>query len=401
MKHLNNYFKLLFLTFFLWNPFQLYQIKAQVGINITGATPDDSAILDITSAEKGLLLPRMTADERDSIDNPATGLIIYNLDDDCFNYYEGSAWVKDCGRSLTADAEPTTTSTGGSTGYDVLNGVAIDTEENIIVVGQYPDELTFAGTTFTADDVSNSVLIKMDKDQQILWSVQASGSDIKFLEVETDGSNQIFILGEAGAGVIFEGTTFAEDVVFVAKYDADGNFSWLNYGTSSSDLDVQDMAIGSDGSIAVVGYLRNGSLTWDMNTVTSDADHGDGFVLKLDSNGDADWIKVTDSDMYAYYYGVEVAADGSIYAGADMEGTTIIGTETYVMADGADDGLLVKYNSDGSFAWAMQLAGTNYNGVYGITTDSENNVYMTGTFCTPLTLGDRLLKINKKKSPHF
>ena len=48
---------------------------AQVGIGTT--TPDASAALDITSNTKGLLIPRMTAAQRDAISAPAQGLIIF------------------------------------------------------------------------------------------------------------------------------------------------------------------------------------------------------------------------------------------------------------------------------------------------------------------------------------
>ena len=53
---------------------------SQVGIGTT--TPDSSAILDITSTSKGLLLPRVnltgTADNT-TISNPANGLLVFNL----------------------------------------------------------------------------------------------------------------------------------------------------------------------------------------------------------------------------------------------------------------------------------------------------------------------------------
>lgn len=49
---------------------------AQVGIGTV--TPDSSAILDLSSTEKGFLLPRLTTSQRDSIHNPANGLMIYN-----------------------------------------------------------------------------------------------------------------------------------------------------------------------------------------------------------------------------------------------------------------------------------------------------------------------------------
>ncbi len=51
---------------------------AQVGIGTTD--PNGSAALDITSTTKGLLIPRMTAAQRDAIISPAQGLIIFCSD---------------------------------------------------------------------------------------------------------------------------------------------------------------------------------------------------------------------------------------------------------------------------------------------------------------------------------
>jgi hypothetical protein len=51
---------------------------AQVGIGT--ATPDASSALDITSTTKGLLIPRMTAAQRDVIPSPTQGLMIFCTD---------------------------------------------------------------------------------------------------------------------------------------------------------------------------------------------------------------------------------------------------------------------------------------------------------------------------------
>ena len=51
---------------------------AQVGIGTT--TPDASSALDISTTTQGLLLPRMTATQRDAISTPAQGLIIFCTD---------------------------------------------------------------------------------------------------------------------------------------------------------------------------------------------------------------------------------------------------------------------------------------------------------------------------------
>ena len=67
-----------------------------VSINSTGAAPDPSAILDLTSTDKGFLLPRMSEIQRDSIQNPAEGLMIYNLTTDCINMWDGAIWKASC-----------------------------------------------------------------------------------------------------------------------------------------------------------------------------------------------------------------------------------------------------------------------------------------------------------------
>ncbi len=67
-----------------------------VSINVNGNDPDSSAILDINVTgvhpPKGVLFPRMTTAQRDSITNPAVGLLIYNLDCNVFQYFDGTAW---------------------------------------------------------------------------------------------------------------------------------------------------------------------------------------------------------------------------------------------------------------------------------------------------------------------
>lgn len=63
---------------------------AQVGINNT--SPDPSAALDISSSTQGLLIPRLTTQQRNSISSPAIGLFIYNTDDNGFQYYKGTGW---------------------------------------------------------------------------------------------------------------------------------------------------------------------------------------------------------------------------------------------------------------------------------------------------------------------
>lgn len=55
------------------------QHAAKTQTIIGGSDRDPSAILELRSNDKGLLLPRLSIQERDAISNPATGLLIYNV----------------------------------------------------------------------------------------------------------------------------------------------------------------------------------------------------------------------------------------------------------------------------------------------------------------------------------
>ncbi|MBK6963258.1 MAG: fibrobacter succinogenes major paralogous domain-containing protein [Bacteroidales bacterium] len=62
-----------------------------IAINESNTPPDPSAMLDVESTEKGMLVPRMTKVQRDAISNPATGLLIYQADEEPgFHYNAGT-----------------------------------------------------------------------------------------------------------------------------------------------------------------------------------------------------------------------------------------------------------------------------------------------------------------------
>jgi len=63
-----------------------------IGINGTGSTPDSKAMLDIASTTSGLLIPRMSAAERNAISSPPNGLQVFNTTSNTLDIFKGSAW---------------------------------------------------------------------------------------------------------------------------------------------------------------------------------------------------------------------------------------------------------------------------------------------------------------------
>jgi hypothetical protein len=83
-----------FVLMVLWH----LNLIAQVSISNEGALPNSSAMLDVQSTAKGFLPPRLTTVQRSAILNPATGLVIYNTDLNCLEFYSGGAsgWFCPC-----------------------------------------------------------------------------------------------------------------------------------------------------------------------------------------------------------------------------------------------------------------------------------------------------------------
>jgi hypothetical protein len=86
------------------------QAQNGVSVNTTGNAPDPSAMLDIQSDSKGVLIPRLTTDQRDNMNNPAPaiGLLVYDTNYNSFWYYNGLIWVNLRGTGVLEDTDQDT-----------------------------------------------------------------------------------------------------------------------------------------------------------------------------------------------------------------------------------------------------------------------------------------------------
>lgn len=72
-----------------------------IGIGTEDVNPD--AVLEVDSQTAGLLTPRMSTSQRNSIGASSEGLIVYDLDEESFFYFDGSVWQELMNRSTVND----------------------------------------------------------------------------------------------------------------------------------------------------------------------------------------------------------------------------------------------------------------------------------------------------------
>ncbi len=106
----------------------LLTISAQgVKIGNDGSAADPSAMLEIESTDKGVLVARMTESQRDAIASPATGLLIFQTDvTQGFYYWTGGCWqmIGDITPCVSGPTYPTGSvfcASGPTAIVDVLN----------------------------------------------------------------------------------------------------------------------------------------------------------------------------------------------------------------------------------------------------------------------------------------
>ena len=160
--------------------FSIVQVSAQnVGINQTGSDPDNSAMLDVSATNKGLLVPRMTKTQKFLIPNPANGLLVYQTDDTAgFWYYELNQWVP-LMRSITFG--------NGLTGGLVQGKGAVDIKKTGVATATYGDKDNYP--VLTVNEYGQITVANTEKfiDNDTLNEIQTISLNVDTIKLNKNG----------------------------------------------------------------------------------------------------------------------------------------------------------------------------------------------------------------------
>jgi N-acetylneuraminic acid mutarotase len=152
-------------------------------VGIGTSTPDPSARLDVSDNQRGILIPRLTTEERDAITDPAHSLLIYNTTCDEYQYYiDGIGWVSILtsvtaggGGSGTLTAFPATgiSASGFTAHWSPVTGA---TSYEVRVYQDCGSSTVVATATFPAGSTSGPVSVSVPCDQARCYEVRATVS---------------------------------------------------------------------------------------------------------------------------------------------------------------------------------------------------------------------------------
>jgi hypothetical protein len=287
---------------------------------------------------------------------------------------------------------------GISSGVDWINSLVIDSSQNIISTGRFFGTSDFdPGTslyTLTSAGISDIFILKLDSLGEFVWAKQLGGDtlDIAY-SITVDKQDNIYTYGmysgladfDPGMGV-YNLLSNSDRNAFISKLDVNGNFVFAKQ-FGNSILTANSIAIDDYNNIYACGSY-SGTADFDPNigvsNLTSISSY-DGFVLKLDENGNFIWAKSVDA-FFGKDHSINVDNNNNLFCVGTFTGTVDFnlgaGVYNIVAGGGSSTSFILKLDQLGNFVWAEQLYSTLKVMESSIFIDNYNNIYSAGTFNT-------------------
>lgn len=276
------------------------------------------------------------------------------------------------------------------------NALAIDNEDNCYVMGQFSGSITFGAISLSSSSPMGLFVAKLDSDGNWLMAVQAGGvGSIDQYNIAVDADNNAYVTGTFSNVVTF-GTNILSSTggsinTFVAKLDATGNWLWAKQTLGGNLVVPQGIALDSDANIYLTGYFT-APATFGEHALTCDI--MDTFVTKLDSNGNWLWARKsgsTNGQGIAMAYGITIDSMANIYVAGVFQNTVSFGNDSLISISQSEDIFVAKMDTNGNWLWARQAGGQENDCARDIAIQSDDLLYIFGSFIGSATFGNRTL----------
>ncbi|MFB1483271.1 right-handed parallel beta-helix repeat-containing protein [Corallococcus sp. RDP092CA] len=245
--------------------------------------------------------------------------------------------------------------------WGVQEGTPEDDLVSALAVGN-TGALFFTGATrgafsYTPQGGWDAIVGRRSPDGRLAWSRALGGpGDELAWALALDARSQVFVAGTTGSALW--GPLVGESDGFVAKYSPDGVRQWVRQ-------------LGSEGMDAFFGVATDGAAVYAAGTTTGGfpgqphhpSSGGDALLVKLDANGNTEWIRV---------WGLQ--------KDEVLKAVTFSRGSVYVLGEVSNQFLFVaRFTPDGTRVWQRQYSLNRAQGT-ALATDAEGNVYALGAF---------------------
>lgn len=244
---------------------------------------------------------------------------------------------------------------------------------------------------------------KLDSNGNFVWGKQievySSGiSSEPSSCIDINSNNEIVLVGTFEDTIDFDlgiGTDYViynndNPGLYMVKMSSNGDLIWAkSIEGQGSFLRCPNVKIDDNDDIVLHGYF-NDTVDFDPGIgveegYSTNINNGSGvFVLKLDDNGEFNWVEAIGGTATGDGMGLDVDNYGNIYTTCtfyfDIELSTVYG-DIDMTPNGGADVLFTKLDGDGNMLWGESFGGQYYESVSEILVDPSGfGLYITGAF---------------------
>lgn len=295
-----------------------------------------------------------------------------------------------------ADAFLPTTAVSGQGNCVTAN--ATDVYSSGIFNGTFDFDPSGSSSTLTATGPSDMYISKITTGNAFVWAKQigGAGSGVEQPQHIIEYNSSIYVVGYFNGSTDFDlssasgsSTSAGSNDIFLAKYDAFGNFVWRRTMGSTGADQGYGLTLDAAGNLVICGSFT-GTVDFDpgagVSNLSAGASGTDAFFAKYTQAGTFVFARrVGDgASSNEVAYNVRTNISNEIFicgafssASCDFDPSAAIVTKPLV---GSSDGYVARYSSTGVYTYATVYGTTAGDAVNDLAIDSQSYVYFVGNF---------------------
>lgn len=285
----------------------------------------------------------------------------------------------------------------GGDGYDAINGVAVNSSQEVYLTGEFYFEadLDPEGTTLLFDQVGTSAFfLKLDDTGALQWAKSITNDDVvSGTTVTTDFTGAPIFAGyyfqtvdvnPDGGTETLTGHSGSDRDLFILKLNAAGTYAWgKSIGGDGGTNYTRSITSDGQNNIYVTGFFYGlGDFDPDPvgETLLNSLGDADIFITKFNSAGNLLWAHSLGGGSFDE--GADIIANSTdVYiTGRFFDEVNFDPNGSHFMFgyEGSTDVFVLNLDASGNFKWVGQLGGDSDDYGYEISTDGAGNLYTTG-----------------------
>ena len=279
---------------------------------------------------------------------------------------------------------------GSDPGYQTPKAIVVNPQGDIFVTGHFEDSIHFGspeGQLDASGFLQDVFVARINTNGEGVWARRYGDEEHQYAyDIALDNNGNVLLTGRYDGTINFGGNTLLDEDGydgFVVKLDSDGNHLWSNGYGGADDQEPQQIAADGEGNVIVAGE------------VSGQLDFGDGplpggsydvFVAKLDPNGNHIWSHRYSTNYQDRLTGLAVDSAGNVI----ITGTFYLGFDCGggVLDTQNDQNMYIcKLSKDGVHLWSRGLGDDQQQQPVGVGVDGLDNIYLAGNFQGSIDFG--------------